>query len=273
MMRSSFHSKRKLPKEYILQLAKLGAVFFAGTAAFYASMLVSQALPHMAPHIDHAVFGVLASTSIILLVLLSLKHLDQRSLPRLYIHNDVKAFFSGVFLYIIPSGIALTLAISFGFASISISESGQYLWLSIASVALLVFLSEALPEELLFRGYIQSKLAEMAQNSWITIGAQALMFTAFAFLIGAVDSQLDASFLITFAIILGMCRMFFQNLWASIGFHLACMTMQQSFGANWGIFAVENADVVQTYILGMIPLTVAAALLSTKLLNEHRAIS
>ena len=54
----------------------------------------------------------------------------------------------------------------------------------------------------------------------------------------------------------------------SIGFHLACMTFQQSFTERWEIFAVSNEAMLQMYIFGMIPLSIVSAFFVIKMLDS-----
>lgn len=257
-----------MSNSWISFILKLGFVFIIAVVIFHVSIALSRVIPGDLFRAEHIFFGLLCSSLIISLILLAHKYVDRESYPRVYLNGDLKALVLGIFLFIIPTGIALIVAVASGLVGISILEPNGGLLLGTGSVLLLVLLSEALPEELLFRGYFYGRIAEMVKNKWVVIFAQSVLFFVFAFLIGAIDSLLDASFLLTFAAILGMCRALFKSVWAPIGFHLACMTTQQSLGPGWNIFLVENGAVLQTYVLGMLPLTVAAAFLCIILLNK-----
>ena len=129
---------------------------------------------------------------------------------------------------------------------------------SLAMLAGLVLLAEALPEELVFRGLIQGRLLRMT-GSWAAILVQAALFMLFALVIGAVEGLMDASFIATFGVVLGILRVVTGSLWAPIGFHLLFMTAQQAFGAGWGILESSDPQLLQTLILAIVPFSVVIA--------------
>lgn len=249
---------------------ELGVIFIAAVFVFHLAITVSNSMPDALPRLDHAVFGILVSALVIGILLCARRYFKyEPQSSGVYEVRNLRAGMFGMLLFFIPASIALACAVASGVVTISINGLGPEILLSLVSVALLVFISEALPEELIFRGYLYKRLSDISKNLWFVIGVQAIGFLIFAFLIGAVQSFLDASFLVTFAVILGMCRALFQTVWAAIGFHFACMTLQQSFSSGWNIFTVENGFVLQIYVLGMIPLTCAAAYLCIRLSNKN----
>src|SRR3546814_12838769 len=70
---------------------------------------------------------------------------------------------------------------------------------------------------------------------WPAIILQALLFTLFAWAIGAAPTWLDASFIFFFGFVLGILRGA-KAVPAAIGFHLAFMSTQQFLGPAWGLF-------------------------------------
>lgn len=72
---------------------------------------------------------------------------------------------------------SLVFLLPFIVASIGLSFSRGFKNLSL-SLALYQFLGVALPEELFFRGYIQTEIKEFTQNSWKSIIITSLLFMA-----------------------------------------------------------------------------------------------
>jgi uncharacterized protein len=110
-----------------------------------------------------------------------------------------------------------------------------------------VFLMEAFPEEVIFRGYIQEALRERL-GRWPGVAVQALLFTAFGLsvgvLVGAVDPLGDWSILLdravlflTMGVTLGALKEWSGSLWVCIGWHLAFQTVMQGMarGMNFGL--------------------------------------
>lgn len=166
--------------------------------------------------------------------------------------SNLNAFLIGILSYLIPTGILLVICILGNIVTIQPIASWQHILSSVILLAVIVFLAEALPEELLFRGYFWAVLSGKSPI-WLRITLQMVLFVGFAALIGAVSNLLDASFLATFAIVLGILRQAKLNLFAPIGFHLAFMTTQQAFGSSWDLFHTAQHAFLQTYLFAMIP--------------------
>lgn len=242
-----------------ISLASVASVAIWQFALFVSNMLnTSQAVARIG-------FGLIVSLLAILLVTVLCRYGKSKS--SLSFFSQAKEFLVGLGWYVVPSVLALAIASLFGVVEISVDTSLIDSVGAIALIAVLVFLSEALPEEIIFRGYIFSKLAVLS-GRWMVIFFQAAIFLIFAFMIGALDSWLDASFIFTFGICLGILRAAFGSVAAPIGFHLACMTMQQSFSSQWSPFTVADQTILQTFIFGMIPLSIVSAFFVTKMLNS-----
>ena len=139
-----------------------------------------------------------------------------------------------------------------------------------AALIALVFLSEALPEELIFRGYIQSRLTGLV-GPWGGVLIQAALFTGFAVLIGAAPDVMQIGFIAAFGVALGMLRAATGTLWAPIGFHLVFMTVQQSHGAGWDLIALTLPEMTRMLVLAQIPFGVVIALLFSRVGGERAA--
>src|SRR3546814_12411173 len=83
---------------------------------------------------------------------------------------------------------------------------------------------------------------------WPAIILQALLFTLFAWAIGAAPTWLDASFIFFFGFVLGILRGA-KDVPAAIGFQLAFMSTQQFLGPEWGLFEVGNPDLMRMVVV------------------------
>lgn len=210
------------------------------------------------------VFGLVLSLLTLAVLVAILRWIDKKPINFMFGSGSApQAFGKGMAYFLVPALLALAVCLVLGIITITPTVDAGTLSVTILSIAGLVFLSEALPEELIFRGYIFKKLSLLLKQ-WAVIVIQAALFLLFAFVIGAVESPLDASFLATFAIVLGVLRSATGSVWGSIGFHLAAMTTLQSFGANWSIFTVSNPQLLQMFVLGIIPFSVTIAVLFSK---------
>src|SRR3546814_17935249 len=100
-----------------------------------------------------------------------------------------------------------------------------------AAAIALVFLAEAFPEELIFRGAIQTLLRGQMPG-WPAIVLQALLFTLFAWAIGAAPTWLDASFIFFFGLVPGILRRA-KHVSAAIGLPLAFLCTPEFRIGRW----------------------------------------
>lgn len=252
--------------KYLNYVFQIGIVFLFAIVIFHFAIFVSNRLPLLFPHSDHLLFGILGAMGTLFLLAFATHFLGGK-LHKVHIFSkkDAVALGLGASIYLIPALVILAFATISGWVLVSSALPAAKILINILAVFALVFISEALSEEIIFRGYIFSRIAKIWNNTWGIIALQAALFLLFAFFIGAVNSPLDASFLFTFGFVLGMCRAVYGSVWASMGFHLVMMGFQQIFATKWEIFAVNNAHSLQTFILGMFPVSAAAAYLYFKI--------
>nr|WP_255437462.1 CPBP family intramembrane glutamic endopeptidase [Thalassobacillus sp. CUG 92003] len=148
-----------------------------------------------------------------------------------------------------------------GWVEIDVQADLNYLLLSILILFITVFLIEALPEELIFRGYIYRYLNVLFPH-WGTIILQAILFSLFAYFIGAMYSAEQLQFIPGFAIILGVFRAISGSVWAAIGFHVAIMTATQILGASHGHFDVSGIFILRFFAFILLPSIIGATVLS-----------
>lgn len=166
-----------------------------------------------------------------------------------------RAVATGLLAYLLPAALTLALCLATGLLSMTPQVPMAELLPGIALVVVLVFAGEALPEELLFRGYAWACLSRVL-STWQVILAQAVLFVLVAAAMGAVDNALDASFLFTFGVVLGVLRAATGSLWAPMAFHLAFMVAQQATGRGRLFFAVDKPELL-TVVMAMVPFSIA----------------
>ncbi|MEK8105167.1 CPBP family intramembrane glutamic endopeptidase [Micromonospora sp. M12] len=108
---------------------------------------------------------------------------------------------------------------------------------------------EALPEELIFRGYLQRNLVTRLPV-WQALVGQAVLFTLFGVLVGAARSFDRIALFLVFALLLGAFRVATGDIWAGIGLHVAFQTVAQLFGDVGAVFDVVGADVLGVVAMG-----------------------
>ncbi|PZQ10701.1 MAG: hypothetical protein DI564_15375 [Rhodanobacter denitrificans] len=208
------------------------------------------------PAHQHVVFAVLLGPFVFALIALALRW-HGRGLRWLGLAREgaARAAATGLLAYLLPAGLALAACLAAGVLSISAQAPLGELLSGIAMIAVLVLLGEALPEELLFRGYLWAGLSGVL-STWQVVAAQAVLFVVAAAAMGAVANPLDASFLLCFAVVLGLLRAATASLWAPIAFHLAFMVVQQSMGSSRNLFAVDRPELMQM-MMAMLPFSIA----------------
>ncbi|WP_438350307.1 CPBP family intramembrane glutamic endopeptidase [Paenibacillus sp. FA6] len=110
------------------------------------------------------------------------------------------------------------------------------------------FFYEALPEEIVFRGFL-SKVLEEKWTNWIVLFGSAFLFLASPVtmfyiqkMFGMPTNEITTSYVIlifSFGIALLLITWYFQNLWASIGFHMGYL-MSSRFIMNNDERAIFN---------------------------------
>src|SRR5690625_421572 len=190
------------------------------------------------------------------MVIIARKFLDKRSWEGLKLtsfKNGWKAFIIGGLSYLIPALLGITIFAMFGWTKISINASFGELVFAIFVLMILVFFYEALPEELIFRGYFYRNL----NSSFTKMNAvfiQSGLFVLFALVIGAAASFDRIVFFLAIGTVIGLIRVITNNLWSAVGLHLVFQTMQQMFGNPYNQELTSATPfLMEVVILGIIP--------------------
>ncbi|MEH1124255.1 CPBP family intramembrane glutamic endopeptidase [Micromonospora sp. CPCC 206061] len=204
----------------------------------------------------HVASAVAATALAVPMVVLAYRHLDRlpwSGLRRASPGTVGRLLLLGMAGYLIPAGLAVAAITATGGLTIGLRGSLAEAVLSVLALVVLVFLYEALPEELVFRGYLFRNLAT-ALPRWAAVLAQAALFTLFGVVVGAAGSVDRIVLFFAFAYVQGVIRAVTDTLWVPVGFHLAFQTAEQIVGPFWDRFAVSDLDLLQQIALGLIPL-------------------
>lgn len=238
-------------------LLRLGAVFTGATVIWLAVDRSADAIfgPDYRPR--RHVFSAVATTALVVpMVLVACRRLDRlqwsdlrRGSPR----AAGQLLVLGAAGYLIPAGLAVAVLAATGPLELDLRGSVLGTAGSVLFLAVLVLLYEALPEELVFRGYLYRNLTT-ALPRWAAVLGQAVLFTFFGMAVGAAGSVDRIVLFFGFAVVQGTIRAVTGTLWLPIGFHLAFQTTEQLVGPSWNRFVVNDLALLQELTLGLVPL-------------------
>lgn len=164
----------------------------------------------------------------------------------------------GMLAYLLPAGLAIAALVGFGSASIHLTaDPAQFVGQLLLLVAL-VALFEAIPEELLVRGWVFGALAQ-GRPTWAAIVGQAVLFCLWGVLIGAAPSVDRLIAFGLFALVQGWLRAQTGSVACTIGFHLAFQVVAQGLLApTWdAVTLLDPGEWVALLGVGLVPFVVA----------------
>jgi membrane protease YdiL (CAAX protease family) len=164
----------------------------------------------------------------------------------------------GAVSYLLPLLLAATVVLLFNLARIEVTGNGLQIVGEGLAILVLVLLYEAIPEELIFRGYLFRVLAERLPG-WATVLAQALLFCAFGAAIGAATNIDRLLLFFFFSISLGYLRQVTGTVFATIGFHAVFQLFSQwLLGEQWpALSLVDPNEWFALAALGLAPFLLA----------------
>jgi len=188
--------------------------------------------------------ALLAGVFGVSLVAWACRRLDRRSPGSLgfrFDRTDFQAFAIGAGLWAGLAGVGLAVGTGIGLIEVSLVPPTLRFVGLLALQALLVLAYEAIPEEVVMRGYIFTNLAERTPV-WVAALGQAVLFSLWAFLIVAILQWMGAEawaagrdrliLFFTFGLTLVLLRLWTGSLGASIGFHFAFQVFMQLLGIS-----------------------------------------
>ncbi len=179
------------------------------------------------------------------------------------IPGNLKNLSFGFLCWIIPAAISMCVLIAAGQTVIIQQTASSALIVSFFTLLVAVFFMEAFPEEIV-RGYLYSRL-EASFSPWAALLAQTVLFTLFAFFVGSLYSTDQLLFIPGFGFLLGYFRMLSGDIWFSMGFHAAIMTITQLISPMRQLIEVDgNFFLVRFLSFMLIPAIVSSIILHLK---------
>lgn len=184
------------------------------------------------------------------LVISGRRYLDRRTWSGLRltgIREGWKPFVVGSVSWLMPAAVGMAVAQTLGWVEITFLATATETIAYVATLTVAVFLSEALPEELIFRGYLYRNLAT-AMAPWMAVATQALLFTIFGSALWVMAEGWSVIIERTMifgviAVVIGCVRVATANLWSCVGLHLVFQVCAQLLlGTEGDLVAVRGAD-------------------------------
>lgn len=214
--------------------------------------------------------GIAISAVTLILTALLIRYADHRRLSDAGI-TDIRTGWrlalGGAALWLIPAAITFAVLALLG-APLTITVSVGELVGTVLLLFIAVLVSEAIPEEVAFRGYITTVLSTVQSRWWVII-TQVILFTLFAGVLRQEWNPVDLSLFLTMGIGFGYLRMITGSLWMPLGFHVAFQTGAQLVLTHEAVAFAGGAGVAML-ALGVIPFTVAGILITTWLPRQRQ---
>lgn len=231
---------------------RIGAVTAGAVLLWSGLLLVNDLLltePGSRGNAAHWANAVVIAVLGTALVWAARRYLDRRPWSGLGLTGPRDAwwpFLVGALSWLLPAAVGLGVALALG-ASVTPAVPLTEIVLSLAALTVLVLLYEAVPEELIFRGYLFRNLTT-AMSAWVAMFAQAALFTLWGtglwVLTGGWDVLAERlPLFLGMGVVLGCLRVVTGNVWACVGFHLAFQVAAQGL-LNWDLFEVGGLDTV-----------------------------
>lgn len=243
---------------------RVAVVFLAVTLVW---LFVTQGLgsffgPAYSDRVGHAVRALLTSALVVPLIFLARRYLDRRSWEGLRftsLRTGWRWLLFGMVFWLVAAGLGLVVTVALGWTRISLGTPSVGILLLFLYLPVLVFLYEALPEELIFRGYLYRNLSARYAR-WVSVLAQAMLFTLWGAAIGAAGSVDRVVLFFTFSVALGILRVISGNLWATIGFHLAFQWVTQlvSAAVREGSLQIAEQPTLELVVFWFFPIVLGS---------------
>lgn len=184
----------------------------------------------------HVVNALATVALAVVLVSAARRLLDRRPLVTLGLSvrpHALRDLLYGSLTWLLPAASGLAVALVAGWLRIEFGTALLEIAGAVLLLTVLVFVYEALPEELIFRGYIYSNLTT-ALAPGLAVLIQALLFAAFGTALWVVGSGWDVLterfvLFLGLAAVTGCLRLIAGSVWSAMGFHLAFQVTMQLF--------------------------------------------
>lgn len=205
--------------------------------------------------------GLAISALVIAVIVVLVRWAERRSLSVVgftTVAGDLRAFGLGIAAWTVPAATTFFVLALLG-SPLQVTAPAAEFWLVLGLLFLAVLLTDAIPEELVFRGYVSAVLAERLSPWWV-IGVQAVLFVATATLLRGDVNPLDVSLFAAMGFVLGYVRLVTGSVWTAVGLHVAFQTASQLvFTQN--VIKFGGSPEFAMIALGAVPFTAAAILI------------
>ncbi|MEU3019760.1 MULTISPECIES: type II CAAX endopeptidase family protein [unclassified Nocardiopsis] len=224
----------------------------AGAVLLWSALLLANGLfpePAGGGNAGHWANAVVVAVLGTALVWAARRFLDRRPWSGLRLTGPREAWWPllvGALSWLLPAVVGLGVALALGVSITPVAPLTEIV-LSLAVLTVLVLLYEALPEELIFRGYLFRNLNTVV-SAWVALLAQAALFTLWGtglwVLTGGWDVLAERlPLFLGMGVVLGCLRVITGNVWACVGFHLAFQVAAQGL-LSWDLFEVRGMETV-----------------------------
>lgn len=216
-------------------------------------------------HVQSAVLAALLAVS---MVATARRWLDGGTLASMGLPLSPKAAVKplavGALSFLLPSALGLAIVLGLGWAGVTPLAAPGEILAFLPLLIVLVFLYEALPEELAFRGYIYRAAAERHPRI-VAVVAQALLFGLWGAALWSIHlgaPSFERLMLFTaIGFVLGLVRVVTGSVWATVGLHTAFQTVAQLLlNEERGHFTVTGTEAFQLVVLGIVPFALATTI-------------
>lgn len=224
--------------------------------------------PSLARHLASAVLALVVASA---LVGAARRLLDRRPSGELGLPGGRRAIqdlLLGALSWLLPAAIGLSIVLGAGWLDVEIDATLAETAGVVLLLLVLVLVYEAVPEELIFRGYVQRNLTA-AMRPWLAVLVQALLFATFGTTLWVITEGwgvLLERLMLFFGtgVVTGCIRVISGTVWATVGWHLAFQVVMQMFLSSQYLEVTvsdETVLVVATAVAAFVTSTTIAGFL------------
>lgn len=254
--------------------ARIGIVI-AGTVAIWSLMasVSARVFGGDVGTVSRIVCALIVFGLAVPMIILARRFLDRRPWSSLQLPGWRRAWgplLVGVLSFLLPASVGVGIALLAGWVRVTTTVSPSAVAAAIAFTVLTVLLLEAVPEELIFRGYLYRNLSASLAPIWAVV-VQATLFAVLGTALWVTTSGWGvlaerAALFLVLGVLLGILRLISDSVWNPIGFHLAFQVVAQTLFVGT---VIQVSDAGAATIAAIVPGFVCAAAI-TQLLSRRR---
>jgi membrane protease YdiL (CAAX protease family) len=206
--------------------------------------------------------GALICVAVVLTIGLLIRLVDRRPWSGFGLSSPSvawRAFVVGLLAWLLPAGATFAIFALVGMP-LELRATAAQVGQTVLILSLAVLISEALPEELVFRGYLTGVLGERLYG-WSLIAAQTVLFTGLAHLVRGYTGLQYLMIFVGMGVGLGYLRMVTASVWTAVGFHAGFQTGAQLMLGH-DLIGFGGSPFLVTLAVGAIPFGMGATLVA-----------